>query len=248
MAYCLICERQRANQGPRENKTYVNVAPQSRIIGSTDETLDQYQAREPDSVWFDPGNNEFLIEISKTLYNDIQSGTFPLLHDGYSNLPVWQQQNTISGDALSLGSYDNPEDSNSAFVVDRALPDDRFILRIYDKDPVTDGTAVNIGSEEFLEDKTTTTVERFLRLFQADETPVNRNVADDRLFIDGAWLDLDWGSSDGLGAGVARFFSSVEFTGEGTFSSDAGYQVLGPTDETRYTWTVYTKTLNVVGR
>ena len=247
MAYCLVCERQRENQDARENKTYVNVAVQARTIGNTDESLAQYQAREPTSVWFDPQNNEFLIEILQTFYQEIIDGTFPLFHDGFGNLPYWQQQNDTTGDALSLGSYDDPEDSGTSFVVDRQLEDTRFVLRVYDKDPVADNTAVSVDSEDFDEDKINTTVERFLRLFQEDGTTgINRNVENDKITVDGRLLDIDWGSSDGLSAGVARIFFSIEFTGTGTFNSDAGYRVLGPTDNQGYTWLVYTKTLNVV--
>lgn len=249
MAYCLVCERQRENQDARENKTYVNVAAQARIIGGTTESLAQYQAREPSSVWFDPQNNEFLIEILETFYQEIVDGTFPLFHDGFSNLPYWQQQNDTSGDVLSLGSYDNPEDSGTPFVVDRQLEDTRFVLRVYDKDPVNDGTAVNVEDEEFDEDKVNTTVERFLRLFQEDgTTPINRNVANDKITVDGRLLDLDWGSSaePAVGSGVARVFFNIENTGTGNFNSDTGYRILGPTDEQNYIWRVYTKTLNVV--
>ena len=241
MAYCLICERARENQDARKNKTYVNVAVQQRLVGDERESLDEWLARNPGSVWAEPDGREFLIEVSKTLYEDMVSGAFPLFHDDRSNLPLWQQQNDLSGGVLSLGSYDDPEDSRTPFVVDRSLDDSRFILRVYDKDPVTDGTAVNIGREEFLEDKAATTVERFLRLFQSDGSPVNRNVANDRIFVDGAWLDLDWGSSDGLGAGVARIFSNIEFTGDYIFSSDDQYQILGPDGAAGYNWTVYTK-------
>lgn len=246
MAYCLVCQRERENQGPRENRNYKNVAIQGRIIGNTDETLAQYLAREPDSVYGDPTNDEWLIEIAQALYEDIQSGTFPLFHDGFSNLPVWQQQNTTTGDALSLGSYADPEDSTTTFTEGTPLEDDRFVLRVYDKDPVADGTAVNIGSEEFFEDTVNTTVERFFRLFDKDENPINRNAANDRLFIDGYWLDIDWGSSDNLSAGVARVFVSIEATAQTAFNSDSGYRVLGPDGETSYSWIVYTKTLRAV--
>ena len=246
MAYCLVCERDRENQGPRENRTYVDVAIEARIIGNTNETLAQYQAREPDSVYFDPQNDEFLIEIAESFFNDIQSGAEPLFHDGFLNLPLWQQENATTGDPLSLGSYSDPEDRLSTFQPNVSLPDDRFVLRVYDKDPVADGTAVNIGSEEFFEDSVNTTVERFWRLFDKDENPINRNAANDRLLIDGYWLDIDWGSSDSLSAGVARFFVSVEATAQTEFKSDAGYRVLGPDQETSYSWIVYTKTLRAV--
>ncbi len=246
MAYCLVCERDRENQGPRENRTYKNVVARSQLVGLTGESLAEYLAREPDTVWADPQNNEFLIEIAESLFNDIQSGNFPLFYDGFNNLPYWQQQNAATGAALSLGSYADPEDDTSTFTEGTALEDDRFVLRVYDKDPVADGSAVNIGSEEFFEDSVNTTVERFFRLFDKDENPINRNAANDRLFISGYWLDIDWGSSDNLSAGVARFFVSQEVTADSRFASDAGYRVLGPDGGTSYEWIVYTKTLRAV--
>lgn len=252
MAYCLVCERERAEQGPRQNQTYVNVAARRQQIGNQNETLAEYQARAPSAEWFDPGNNEFLIEILKTLYDDIGSDAFPLFHDGFRNLPYWQQQeeSAFSGGVLTLGSYEDPTDSTSTFTEGTSLPDDRFILRVYDKDPVNDNTAVNLAEEEFQEagEGDAKSVERFLRLFRDDGSPVNRNVANDRIFVDGYWLDLDWGSSDNLGAGVARVFMSIGFTGQGHFRSDAGYRVLGPNDEDCYQWTVYTKTLQLLGQ
>ncbi len=246
MAYCLICERSRDGQGPRLNKTYVNVAAQSRLIGNLEESLADYLAREPNSPWLDPNFNEFLIEVPEPLYRDIQDGDFILFHDGFSNLPLWQQQNTTTGDALVLGSHSDPENAQTFFTADQPLPDDRFILRIYDKDPVTDGTAVNLVSEDFLEDKTETVVERFVRLFQEDNTPVNRNVID-RIFINNYWLELRWGSSDNISAGVSRLFVTRDQTGNGELSSDAGYQVLGPAGEKSYQWTVYTRALQLRG-
>ncbi len=246
MAYCLVCQRSRENQGPRLNRTYVNVATQQRQFGKTTETLAQYLAREPDSVYADPENNEFLIEIAESFYFDIQDGTFPLFYDGFNNLPYWQQQNDSTGAPLSLGSYEDPENSSTTFTEGTALEDDRFVLRIYDKDPVANGDAVNIGEEEFFEDKVDTSVERFFRLFDKDENPINRNAANDRLFISGYWLDIDWGSSDGLSAGVARFFVDREVTADTEFASDSGYRVLGPDGATSYKWTVYTKTIRAV--
>lgn len=246
MAYCLVCQRSRENQGPRENRTYVNVATQQLQVGLTSETLADYQAREPDSVYFDPANNEFLIEILESLFQDIQNGSFPLFYDGFNNLPYWQQQNATTGAALSLGSYADPEDSSSTFTEGTALEDDRFVLKVYDKDPVADGSAVHLASEEFFENKNDTSVERFLRLFNKDEDPINRNAANDRLFINGYWLDLDWGSSDNLSAGVARIFISQEFTADTSFDSDSGYRIVGPNQETNYQWIVYTKTLRAI--
>ena len=246
MAYCLVCQRSRENQGPRQNRTYVNVASQGRVIGTTSETLAQYQAREPDAVWFDPENNEYLIEITLDQYEQIIDGTFELFYDNLGNLPYWQQQFDTTGAALSLGSYEDPQDSNTTFTVDQALPDDRFVLRVYDKDPVADGSAVNIGSEEFFEDTVNTTVERFFQLFDKDEQPINRNAANDRLLIDGYYLDLDWGSSDNLSAGVARFFVNREVASESRLTSDTGYRILGPDSVIVYTWTVYTKTIRAL--
>ena len=246
MAYCLVCERSRESQGPRQNRTYVHVAKQGRIIGTTSETLSQYQARDPTAVWFDPENNEFLIEITESRYNEIQDGSFELFYGGFSNMPIWQQQFAQTGAALSLGSFEDPENNSTTFTVDQPLPDDRFILRVYDKDPVANGDAVNISTEEFFEDTVNTTVERFFRLFDSDQNPINRNAANDRLLIDGYYLDLDWGSSDNLSAGVARFFVNREVPSESTLTSDSGYQILGVDDAVGYTWTVYTKTIRAI--
>ncbi len=242
MAYCVVCLREKDNCGPRSNKTYVQVVNQARLIGNENETLDQYFAREPNSVWLDPTNNEYLIEIPKSLYDSIRDGTYPLFHDGYSNLPVWQQETDTSGSAASFGSFEDPENSASTFTVDVELPDDRFILRVWDKDPGQDGTAVNIHTEDIDENPANPGVERFFRLYFDDGTEVNRNVQNDKVEVDGRSLSLDWGTSaePALTPGVAKIIVWNEYTGSGAINSDGQYRLLGPNDEVGYFWTVYT--------
>ena len=237
-----MCLREKESCGPRSNKTYVQVVNQARLIGNENETLDQYFARESNSVWLDPGENEYLIEVPKSVYDSIRDGTYPLFHDGYSNLPIWQQETDTSGSAASFGSFEDPEDKNSTFTRDQELPDDRFILRVWDEDPGQDGSAVNIHSEEVDEDRANPGIERYFKLYFADGTEVNRNVQNDKVNVDGRSLSLDWGTSadPALSPGVAKFVIWNEFTGTGAINSDGQYRLLGPNDESGYFWTAYT--------
>ena len=242
MAYCVVCLREKESCGPRSNRTYVQVVNQARQIGNENETLDQYFLREPNSVWLDAENNEYLIEVSKDTYDTIRSDRSELFHDGYSNLPRWQQETDTSGDAQSFGSFEDPESSASTFTKDQELKDDRFILRVWDKDPGQNQDAVNIHQEELDETRSNPGVDRYFRLYQDDGTEVNRNVGNDKVNVDGRSLNLDWGTSADpqLTPGVAKIVVWNEFTGSGVINSDSQYRLLGPNDETGYFWTVYT--------
>lgn len=247
MAYCLECLRRKQRCGPLLNRDYMDVANQAREIGETGETLEQYRQRRPNERWFDPAHTSYLIEVSKETYDRYRDKT-ELFHDGLSNLPKWQQRNTTSGDPLDLGSYSDPETVSSTFNPGKELADERFVLRVYDKDPVAfPNDAKHLAHEEFSENDENPLIERFLRLFHSDDRPINRNVANDRIVVGGVLLDLDWGSSANppLSAGVCRLFVEISETGNAQLSSDAGWRVAGPGGEKAYSWTIFTKILRV---
>lgn len=253
MAKCLICERVRPNMGRNQNQTYVNVAVNKRELGNSNETLAQFQDREPSAAWFDPGYNEFAIEISADFYRDVgveAGAVFPLYHDGRLNQPRFQQQNTTTGDALALGSYADPTDAGTAFTADQELPDDRFLIRIYDDDPITNPSANILEFEEFTADPTGVTkiAERFIRVFDASDTPLNTNAADQRVQIGDKLVDFDFGSAadPALPAGIARFFIDISQDSPGnigTFTSNGRYKVITSSGQDFYQWRKYTKVI-----
>ena len=251
VAKCLICERLRPGMGRNQNRTFVNVAVGKRELGRSTETLAQFQLREPNAVWFDPAFNEFAIEISPDFFRDVgveAGAVFPLFHDGRFNQPIWQQQNTTTGDILALGSYANPEDDVSAFTLDDPLEDDRFLVRIYDDDPVANPSANLLEFEEFTADPTGTvkTAERFIRVFRADGTPLNTNAADQRTEVGSKLIDFDFGSAANppLSAGVARFFVDIADSSPGvvgTFGSNHRYKIITPSGLDFYQWRKFSK-------
>lgn len=241
--------------GRNDNQTYVNVIVNKRVLGKSTETLAEFQIREPTAIWFNPAENEFAIEVSVEEFNDfgVESGSvIPLFHDGRLNLPRFQQQNTTTGDVLSKGSYADPTDDQTLFTVDQEIPDDRFRVRIYLEDPVANPLAEVLEDEEFTADPTgsVTLAERFVRLFDFDDSPVNTNANNQRTEIGGKLVDFDFGSSatPSLPAGVARFFVDIAETSEGNtgnFPSNGRYKIVTPSNRDFYQWRKYSKVLKL---
>jgi hypothetical protein len=247
MVECVVVERLRPNMGRNQNKTYVNVVVDARQF-SIGTTLADWLAANPGHPWNDLGFNEFVVEVTLAEYNDFiaigdDPPVNPLFHGPLANVlnePRWQQQNEGSGSVKALGSFADPESALSAFTVDVPLPDDRWIVRVY---TASDRTG-QVSAEEFDEGAAGATVERFIGLFNSDDTENTTNAGNQRTEIGGKLIDFDFGSSDGLPGGVARLQLAIDRAGRGDFFSNHRYRVLTLTGED-YSWAVFGKKIEV---
>ena len=169
MAWVAIIERQRIGCGRDQNKTYENVVASVRSIATDANT---FVAQNPTHPWSDPGFKEFIVDITDEQGEDVRSGVNPLFVDGLGSLPRWQQETEGSGSTYAPGSFADPEDDQSVFTADVALPDDRWIVRLYDNDPGT--TGVHVGSLDFEEGTGDQTI--YMKLFSSDDVPSATNV------------------------------------------------------------------------
>ena len=231
-----VCERTRANMGRNRNQTYINVIVGVRRVDGVD-TLADWLTANPGHPWNDSLFNEFIVEISEAQFSAVRNGTNPLSWDGNFNLPRWQQQNTGSGSALSIGHWTDPTDSSSVWNAQTPLSDPRWIVRIYDGDPGAGGT--HIAREDFDEDQASPTVVRYLKLFNSDDTPSTTNAQNQKVEVGGFLLDLDFTN------GVATFNVHRDEWGVGTFPSNYSYRVVGPSGEGNYAWRVFAKGIRV---
>lgn len=241
MVGVVLCERLAVGKGRNQNQTYINAMVGLRdlfgFVTLTDWINDPVNATHP---WNDVLFNEFIIELTPQQFSDFEDDTVPLFSSGLFNLPRWQQQATGTGQTADFGHWTDPTDSLTLWVAGVPIADPRWIVRVYDQDPVVNpGTAVHLASEEFDEDTVTPTRGRFIRLFSANDTPNNTNAQNQRTTIGGKLMDFDFT------AGVAPFNIAVNMTGKGEFPSNGEYRITGPGNETSYIWRVFGKTIEV---
>ena len=229
-AYVGVISRDWINAGRLLNKTYKNVLTRVQSLGDNVNSLAEFLASKPSThPWNDAGSSEFAVELDGKTEYDSLSSTVNLFHQGRQNLPKWQQQGNVSGVTKDFGSFADPEDDQSTFTSGVMLIDYRFILRVYDDDPVANGSAVHIGSEEF-DETVDTLITRYMRIFNAAGTPLNLNAANQRTEVGGKLMDFDFGSSHtpAVSAGVTTFQVDISRSGKVQFQSNHSYRFIGP--------------------
>ena len=235
--YAAVISRVLTEMGRRKNQTYVQVWTGVKFMDVKEANLSEWLANNPNHQWNNPGYNEFLVEITKEQFEDVRSGKNPLAHDGWANLPRWQQQHDPSGAAQSFGSWVDPTLLTSTWQPDVPIPDDRWLLRVYIGDPTSGGT--HVADEQFAQyegtQNTTGTFHlRYIRLFKPDDTPLNYNPQNPAEFpIGNALYYVDFTN------GIGTLEIGTDYSGECIIPSDGSYKHIGPNNETRYCTMVY---------
>jgi hypothetical protein len=192
-----------------------------------------FVAQNPTHPWSDPGFREFIVDIPTNEAEAIQSGATTLFNDGRGNLPKWQQETDGSASTYSRGSFADPTDDQTAFTADLALPDDRWILRLYDADPGT--TGVHVGSLDF--DEATGDQTIWMKLFDQDDVPSTTNAQNQKTPIAGKLMIFDFTN------GVTTFGVSTATVGTIRFSSDARYRAIHPSNEAFIEYRIFGRVL-----
>lgn len=242
MVECVVVQRLRPNMGRDQDKTYVNVVFDARqfALGTS---LADWLAATPTSIWNDPTNNEFVVEITEVEFQEFKTGVKPIFYGPQANVqnePLWQQENAGSLSVASIGSFADPESAVSAFTAGVPLDDDRFIVRLFTNSNRTG----QVDFEQFEEDIVTRTVERFVGLYNPSGTENSTNLPNQLTEIAGFLVRFDFGSSDGLPPGVARLDLEIFQAGRGQFNSNHRYKVLTSVGED-YGWDVFKKSIGV---
>ena len=152
------------------------------------------------------------------------------MHWGTATLPKWQWNTGTS----ERGSWLDPEDDTSAWQNNVAIPDDRWIVRIYDRDP-GDPAAIHLGTEEFDEDVTNVT--RWLKLFNSDDTPNGTNAQNQKTDIAGKHMIFDFTN------GETTFEVARNGAGNIEFGTSPKYRIIGPAGETSYRAMIFGRVL-----
>lgn len=223
-SFFAVIQKVYSHPGGRDrNKSYVQVLQGARTFGGTFAELLNL------APWNDPTSNDYAIEITQAEHTAILNGSFPLTW-GTPNLPKWQW-NTVTSER---GSWSDPEDNTSTWQLNVPIPDDRWIVRIYDIDP-TNPAAVHLASEELDED--VTDVVRFLKLFNSDDTPNGTNAQNQKTSIAGHRMIFDFT------AGVTSFSISRTRVGIIDFPTNHEYRVMGPGGEASYVAQIFGRIL-----
>ena len=205
------------------NKTYVHVIHGARTFGGTFQELLLL------APWNDPTSNSYVIEITEAEHVAIQNDSFPLTW-GVGSLPKWQWNTVVS----ERGSWIDPEDDTSTWQLNVPIPDDRWIVRIYDRTP-GHPQAIQLGREELDEDPVN--VVRFLKLFNPDDTPNSTNEQDQKTEIGGKLMIFDFAN------GEAQFDVARDQVGQVNFGTNHRYRIVGPAGEENYTAVIYGRVL-----
>jgi hypothetical protein len=232
MPWVAIVKRQRINCGRDSNLTYENVIASVRQLKVDAAT---FVAQNPTHPWSDSEFKEFIVDIPTNEAEAIRSGSAELFHDGRGNLPLWQQATDGSASAYSRGSFADPTDDQSAFTADVPLPDDRWIIRLYDDDPGTVG--VHVGSLDFDEGSGNQTI--YMKLFDQDDVASTTNVQNAKTVIAGKLMIFDFTS------GVTTFGVSTDKVGTVSFSDDSKYRAIHPAGEKSITYRIFGRVLTV---
>ncbi len=213
----------RHQSGRDSDKTYVHIIHGVKSFGGTFQEL---LLLEP---WNDPTYKDYLVEITKAEFDSIQNRSFPLTW-GPANLPKWQWNATTA----ERGSWADPEDDTSAWQPNVPIPDDRRIVRIWDR-PSGDVGAVHLGTEDLVEDSTNVT--RFLKLYSQDDVPLTTNAQDQMTEIAGKMMIFSFTN------GEAPLIVARDRTGVIEFGTNHEYKVVGPNGETFYQVRIFTPVL-----
>ncbi len=232
MPWVAICERARVNCGRNRDTTYVNVVSSARQI---QESAGDYITNHPAHPWADPAFKEFIVDLTDQQAQDIRDGTNPLAWDDLHSLPRWQQRNDGSGSTYEVGSWADPEDAQSAWQADTAIPDDRWIVRLYDGDPGVSGAhiaSLDLDEDSFSGEKTI-----HLKLYTAADAPSGTNTQNQQTVIAGKLMVFDFT------AGVTTFGIKTTTAGSITFPSNHAYKVIGPAAEDRVEFRIFGRSL-----
>lgn len=233
-AYIARITRNLANCSRNQNEFYAHAVNGFQRLGAVD-SLAEWLAAHPESPWLDEQYHEYVVELDSEAEFNALSTNGPWWDDK-QNLPRWQQKAGNTSSTKELGSYADPTDDQSVWSLGVMVPDDRFILRVYNDDPVAEPSAVHIGDEEF-DETAATEITRYMRLFDQSDTPINNNSGNQRTDVGGKLMDFDFGSSHSpaISAGVTSFKVDISRTGTIWFFSNHKYRFIGPVeDEPRY--------------
>jgi len=233
MAFVVVVEKLRPNQGRNEDQTYINVlAKRGVVVGAT---LADWVTANPSHPWNQGGFNEFVIEITAQEYDDFSTdGANPLFHDGQQNLPRWQQQNTGTNTTKSFGSWADPT-TTTTWQADTEIPDDREIFRCYD------GPVLPQNHIATVQTSTGDPTDKTINLALFDENDVASTTSVDRIVdIGGQLLDLPFTNGESS-------FIVPRIVGKALFPSNGSYRIVGPSGEKEFTATIVSRELRVDG-
>lgn len=222
MAFFAVVKKSYSGAGRDSDETYVNVVTSVRTDSREFSTL---ITLEP---WSDPTFPDFVVELTENQHDNFRDNLFI---DGKPNLPRLQQRNTGSGSTPEFGSWTDPADDQSTWQAGlaNAIPDPRWVLRMYDANPDAGGT--HIGSASIDQSSGDTTF--FVELINANGSRQNTNAADQKTEIGGVGFIFDFGSANDLAlpAGITTFNVSSDVAGVARFPSNSAYRVEGPNEE-----------------
>lgn len=219
-----IVRKQLEGCGRDSDRTYSNVVVGVQSSPATREQIVEHPE------WSKPDAPEFAVILTPEQFSDLQTFDAKFHHD-HANLPRYQQREARNGADAVLGSHLDPTDPGSFFSPGESLPDDRYVVKVFDEDGQLSRESLNqrtIGSF----------VPRHIQIFDGDQ-PADFQ-GKQLVSISGKQLLLDFEPG-----AIAEILISTERAGEVHFSSDSRFRVMGVQGEGSIIWQVFGRTLNV---
>lgn len=219
MSFVAIVQKSYPREG-RTQSTYINIVRNIRLL---DSSLADWIAANANHPWNDPEYVEFIVELTDAQTLLLRDDRF---HDGVPSQPKWQQRTTGTGSATELGSWVDPTNSSTAWQADVPISDDRWILRVFDGNPL--GVGVHVARQQLDEDLGVGQSIIFFRLFNPDGTPSDRTELDSKVKIGKTRMILSFTN------GVAMFAVKTDRPGVAELHASDAYRIDGPNNEKEF--------------
>ena len=242
--YVALLRRSLPNCGREKQDYYVHVVTgYQEIIGYN--SLAAWLDANPTHHWNDSSSFEYAVELEdEATYNVLK--TIGVYYDNFRNLPIWQQQATVTGDEAALGSYADPTNELSTFTLGTQVMDDRYIFRVFDQTP-SHPLVQHVGDEMFA--ASTVLPVRYIEIYDSSDTVIDKN---DTLYLNvgSQYLKLDFGTGHlpVLAGGVTSVDLDVSLSGVIILPSSYEYRFIGPDEgfPNFYRATIYSDRLRPV--
>ena len=223
MAFYIVVRKSYAGAGRDRDKIYVNVVLKASTFRGTFAELLLL------APWNDPKSVDFAAEITKQEYDDFKNDVVLRFHHGLGNQPTLQYNTTTA----EFGSWVDPTDDATVWQPGVQISDDRFIVNIFDGNPLSNGEHVAlIQLDESNADKTMN-----FRLFNSDGTPNDTNENDKKINLGDKLITLSFTK------GIASFKIAQNIGGVTGLNSDGTYHIVGPAGEEHFQVEIYANTL-----
>lgn len=223
--------------GPLEDQTWLNIVTDTRVVPKGPNDSGLFADMVASGPYADPGHFEFAVQISEAQHFQFQGDQIPKRHDGFANLPMWQQRVAWLGGArvaAEFGSFADPRSLASAWRdYPTPIDDPRDIVRVYSGVPDPDDASVNHIASADLDQGSGRQVFYITVFNPSDVRRAGFNQVDRKTTISGVPFIFDFGSTHTppLDGGMSSFGVQTNDIGDALLATNGMMRVVGPSGE-----------------